>query len=53
MTSETFTLFEYNIDIDSYIKGLTMIKGLFDIDFRLGKIDKNGDPLVNLNKLVR
>ena len=30
-----------------------MIKGLFDIDFRLGKIDKNGDPRVNLNKLVR
>ena len=53
MTSETFTLFEYNIDIDSYIKELTMIKGLFDIDFRLSKIDKNGDPLVNLNKLVR
>ena len=29
-----------------------MIKGLFDIEFRLDKIDKNGDPLVKLNKII-
>jgi len=29
-----------------------MINGLFDLHFRLEKIDKNGDPLVQLNRLV-
>jgi hypothetical protein len=29
-----------------------MINGLFDLHFRMEKIDKNGDPLVQLNKLV-
>ena len=29
-----------------------MINGMFDIEFRLEKMDKNGDPLVALNKLV-
>jgi len=29
-----------------------MINGLFDIDFRLQKLDQNGDPLVQLNAIV-
>jgi transposase, IS5 family len=29
-----------------------MIRGMFDIEFRLEKIDSNGDPLINLNKIV-
>jgi IS5 family transposase len=29
-----------------------MLKGLFDLQFRLQKIDKNGDPLVILNQVV-
>ena len=29
-----------------------MFKGLFDVEFRLEKIDKNGDPLVELNRLI-
>ncbi len=29
-----------------------MIDGLFDIHFRLDKIDKNGDPLARLNQIV-
>jgi transposase, IS5 family len=29
-----------------------MINGLFDVEFRLEKIDKNGDPLVQLNKII-
>ena len=29
-----------------------MVDGMFDIEFRLDKIDRNGDPLVALNKLV-
>lgn len=29
-----------------------MFKGLFDLQFRLEKIDRNGDPLVALNQLI-
>ena len=29
-----------------------MINGLFDIQFRLDKIDRNGDPLLRLNQIV-
>ena len=29
-----------------------MIEGLFDIHFRLDKIDKNGDPLARLSQIV-
>jgi len=29
-----------------------MIDGMFDVEFRLEKIDKNGDPLVLLNKVI-
>ena len=29
-----------------------MIKGMFDVEFRLEKIDSNGDPLVALNQLI-
>ena len=30
-----------------------MIKGLFDIEFRLEDLTKNGDPLVRLNECVK
>lgn len=29
-----------------------MLNGLFDIQFRLDKIDRNGDPLLRLNQVV-
>jgi len=29
-----------------------MVHGLFDLQFRLAKIDKNGDPLVKINPMV-
>ena len=29
-----------------------MLNGLFDIQFRLDKIDRNGDPLFRLNQIV-
>jgi transposase len=32
--------------------GLSMLTGLFDIQFRLDKIDSNGDPLVRLKQIV-
>ena len=28
------------------------MKGLFDLEFRMRKIDNNGDPLKRLNELV-
>jgi len=34
------------------LKGSTVFKGLFDVQTRLAKIDKNGDPLVTLDKAI-
>ena len=33
-------------------EGIIKMKGLFDLEFRMRKIDKNGDPLKRLNELV-
>jgi transposase, IS5 family len=34
------------------LRGFDVIKGLFDVEFRLEKIDRNGDPLVRLKEVV-
>lgn len=39
-------------DNRNFGKGINMLNGFFDIDFRLEQLDKCGDPLTKLNEVV-